>query len=65
MTLWTVDSLVPLSMEFSRQEYRRGMPFPPPGDLPATEIEPVSPESPIVHVGSLPLEPLGKHLVLL
>ena len=24
----------PLSMEFSRQEYWSGLPFPPPGDLP-------------------------------
>ena len=24
----------PLSMEFSRQEYRSGLPFPSPGDLP-------------------------------
>ena len=24
----------PLSLEFSRQEYWRGLPFPPPGDLP-------------------------------
>ena len=30
----------PLSMEFSRQEYWRGLPFPPPGDLPDPGIEP-------------------------
>ena len=30
----------PLSMEFSRQEYWSGLPFPPPGDLhnPGTEL---------------------------
>ena len=33
-----------LSMEFSRQEYWSGLPFPSPGDLPDLGIEPVSPE---------------------
>ena len=33
----------PLSRGFSRQEYWSGLPFPPPGDLPNPEIEPVSP----------------------
>ena len=32
-----------LSMEFSRQGYWNGLPFPPPGDLPDSEIEPASP----------------------
>ena len=32
----------PPSMEFSRQEYWSGLPFPPPGDLPDPGIEPVS-----------------------
>ena len=32
----------PLSMEFSRQEYWSGLPFPPPGGLPNPGIEPVS-----------------------
>ena len=36
----------PLSMEFSRQEYCSGLPFPPPGDLPHPGIEPASPVSP-------------------
>ena len=30
----------PLSMEFSRQEYWSGLPFPSPGDLPNPVIEP-------------------------
>ena len=34
--------LAPLSMEFSRQEYWRGLPFPSSGDLPDPGIEPVS-----------------------
>ena len=33
----------PLSMEFSRQEYWSGLPFPSPGDLLNLRIEPVSP----------------------
>ena len=32
-TLWTVACQASLSMEFSRQEYWSGLPFPPPGDL--------------------------------
>ena len=35
-------SQVPLSMEFSRQEYWSELPFPPPGDLPHPGIEPSS-----------------------
>ena len=31
---WTVAHQAPLSMEFSRQEYWGGLPFPLPGDLP-------------------------------
>ena len=30
-------------MEFSRQEYWSGLPFPSPGDLPEPGIEPVPP----------------------
>ena len=33
-------------MEFSRQEYWSGLPFPPPGDLPNPGIETGSPASP-------------------
>ena len=39
VTLWTVDYQVSLSMGFSRQEYRSGLPFPSPGDLPDPGIE--------------------------
>ena len=45
----------PLSMEFSRQEYWRGLPCPPPGDLPNPRIEPVSPEASALKADSLPL----------
>ena len=34
----------PLSMEFSRQEYWSGLPFPSPGDLSYPGIEPKSPK---------------------
>jgi len=43
VTLWTVACQAPLSMGFSRQEYWRGLPCPPPGDLPYPGIKPVSP----------------------
>ena len=36
---WTVAQQSSLSMEFSRQEYWRGLPFPSPGDLPNPEME--------------------------
>ena len=42
-TQWTVACQAPLSMEFSRQEYWRGLPFPSPGYLPHPGIEPQSP----------------------
>ena len=42
-TPWTVAYQAPLSMEFSRQEYWSGWPFPSPGDLPDPGIEPGSP----------------------
>ena len=36
----------PLSMEFPRQEYWSGLPFPPPGDLPDPEVSTLSPVFP-------------------
>ena len=42
MTPWTVAYQASLSMEFSRQEYWSGLPFPSPGDLTDLEIEPGS-----------------------
>ena len=38
-TPWTVALQTPLSMEFSRQEYWSGLPFPSPADLPHPETE--------------------------
>ena len=51
--LWTVAHQAPLSMGFSRQEYWNGLPK----DLPG--IEPMSPASPALAGGSLPLVPRG------
>ena len=42
-TPWTVLHQNPLSLEFSRQEYWSGLPFPSPGDLPNLGIEPGPP----------------------
>ena len=42
-TPWTVVRQAPLSMEFPRQEYWSGWPFPSPGDLSNLGIEPTSP----------------------
>ena len=56
-TLWTVACQAPLSMGFSRQENRSGLPFPPPGDLPDPEIKP---RSPALQADSLPTELAGE-----
>ena len=42
-TPWTTVRQVPLSLEFPRQEYWSGLPFPALGDLPRPGFEPVSP----------------------
>ena len=49
--LWTVAHQAPLSMGFSRQEYWSGLPYPPPGDLPNSGIEPTSLRSPALPGG--------------
>ena len=48
-----------MAMEFSRQEYWSGLPFPSPGDIPDLGIEP---GSPALQADSLPSEPPGKLL---
>ena len=57
MTPWTAVCQAPLSMEFSREEYWRGQPFPSPGDLPDPDIEP---RSPVLQADSLLSKPPGK-----
>ena len=42
-TSWTVTLQASLSMEFFRQEYWSGLPFPPLRNLPDPGIEPTSP----------------------
>ena len=42
VTPWIVTCQAPLSMGFCRQEYWSGLPFPPPGYLPDSGIEPTS-----------------------
>ena len=52
-TPWTVAYQAPQSMEFSRQEYWSGLPFPSPGDLdPGIESR-----SPTLQADALPSEP--------
>ena len=48
-------------MEFFRQEYWSGLPFPSPGDLPNPGIKP---ESPALQADSLPSEPPDKGVKL-
>ena len=56
-TPWTVAHQAPLTMEFSRQEYWSGLPFPTPGDLPNPGI---NPESPALAGGFFTAVPPGK-----
>ena len=44
---WTVTPQTRVSLGVSRQECWSGLPFPPPGDLPDSGIEPMSPEPPV------------------
>ena len=55
-TPWTVAHQAPTSMEFSRQEYWNGLPFPSPGDLPDPGIKTGSPG---LQADVLPFEPPG------
>ena len=54
VTPWTVAHQAPPPMEFSRQEYWSGSPFPSPGDLhdPGIELR-----SPALQADGLPSEP--------
>ena len=56
-TPWTVAYQAPQSMDFSRQEYWSGLPFPSPRDLPNPGIKP---GSPALQADTLPSEPPGK-----
>ena len=56
-TPWTAAYQAPPPMGFSRQEYWSGLPFPSPGDLPDSGIEP---GSPTLQADALWSEPPGK-----
>ena len=56
-TPWTVAHQALLSMEFFKQDYRSGLPFPSPGQLPNPQTEP---GSLTLKADSLPAEPTGK-----
>ena len=51
----------PLFMEFSRQEFWNGLPFPSPGDFPDPRIEPVSPS---LQAEFFPSEPPGSPIFI-
>ena len=57
VTPCTVAYQAPQFMEFSRQEYWNGLPFPSPQDFPNPGIEP---RSTALRAVSLPTEPQGK-----
>ena len=59
-TPWTVAQQSPLSVGFPRQEYWKGLPCPPPGDLPNPGIKPASLVSPALVVGFFTTVPPGK-----
>ena len=58
VTLWTVARQAPLPVRFSRREYWRGLPCPPPGDLPEPGVSCIS----SIASGFFTTEPLGKPL---
>ena len=60
-TPWSVAHQAPLSMGFPKQEYRSGLPFPSPGDLPDPGIKL---QSPALQADYLPTELSGKPKVL-
>ena len=57
VTPWAIAYHAPPSMGFSREEYWSGLPFPSPGDLPISGIEP---GSPTFQAEALTSEPPGK-----
>ena len=63
VTPWTVARLAPLSVGFSRQEYCSGLPFPSPGDLPDSGMEPSSLCLLYHQVGYLPLVQPGNFYI--
>ena len=60
LTLCDLRDCSLLPMDFSRQEYWSGLPFPPPGDLPNLGIESASLASSALAGGFFTIEPSGK-----
>ena len=60
-TPWTVARQAPLSMEFPRQVYYSGFPFPTPGDIPDPGIKSWSLLSSALAGGFFTTRPLGKY----
>ena len=56
----TIAHQAPLSMEFSRQEYRSGLPCLPPGDLPDSGVKLASLMPPALAGGFFTTDPPGK-----
>ena len=61
---WIVAQQALLSMGFPRQEYWSGLPFPPPGELPDTVIEPASRALVSIFFGFFTTKPAGKPSLL-
>ena len=59
VTPWTLVHQAPLFMDFSRQEYWRGLSFLSPEDLPDPRIKPASPVCPALGCGFFTTEPPG------
>ena len=57
-------AMSPLSMDFSRQEFWNGLPFPTPADLPSPGIKPKFPTVPTLAGGFLTTAPPRKHLMI-
>ena len=60
VTPWAVACQAPLSIEFPRQEYCSGLPFPSLGDLPDLPDPGIETGSPALQADSLTSEPPGK-----
>ena len=58
----TIARQAPLSMGLSWQEYWSGLPFPPPGDLLNSGMEPVSLVAPALAGGFFTIDPPAKPL---
>ena len=59
-TPWVAAHQAPPPMEFSRQEYWNGLPFPPSGHLSDPGMEPLCPESPALVGRFFTMGPPGK-----